>query len=74
MPQNEWTRRLAAAGLSQAALADILGHARSTINRQLHGRFTVKQPPRHVIAAIVAWELMSDEQREAWQAELDRSG
>jgi hypothetical protein len=73
MDRENWQRRAKRAELSQVRLAKILGHAPNTITRQLLGRWQ-SGIPRHVKAAIVAWELMTDEQREAWQAELDRSG
>lgn len=73
MDREDWKRRARRAELSQATLARLLGHAPNTISRQLLGRWQ-SGIPRHVKAAIVAWELMSDEQRQAWQDEVERSG
>jgi hypothetical protein len=65
MEKAPWQRRLKAAGLSQKVLATLLGHAEITISRQLRGQWE-SGVPRHVIAAIVAWEVMTEEQRRAW--------
>ncbi len=68
----EWQKRAKAAGLSQKALARLLGFAENTISRQLRGKWSSGATPRHVIAAIIAWELMTPDQREKWFDEVDR--
>lgn len=60
-----WQQRAKAAGLSQRTLARLLGHAEITISRQLRGHWQ-SGIPRHVIAAIIAWEMMTPEQRDMW--------
>ena len=57
----------------QKMLAYLLGFAENTISRQLRGKWSSGTTPRHVVAAIVAWELMSEEQRDRWFEEVDRS-
>lgn len=58
------------AGLSQKALASLLGVTENTASLQLRGKWA-SGTPRYVVAAIVAWELMTHEQRQRWIAELD---
>jgi predicted XRE-type DNA-binding protein len=60
------------AGLSQKTLAAILGVTENTASMQLRGKWQ-SGTPRYVVAAIVAWELMTHEQRMRWIAELDAS-
>ncbi len=71
MENHPWQLRARAAGLSQRLLAKILNHHERTVSIQLrsHGQRGV---PGHVIAAIVAWEVMTPEQRESWLAKLER--
>ncbi|MBX3579927.1 MAG: hypothetical protein KF723_22215 [Rhizobiaceae bacterium] len=51
-------------------MARLLGHAEITISRQLRGHWE-SGVPKHVRAAIVAWELMTPDQREAWLSAAD---
>lgn len=60
-----WQRRAKRCGLTQRMLARLLGHAESTVSRQLRGKWE-SGVPGHVIAAILAWEVMSAAQRRAW--------
>ena len=71
MENHPWQLRARAAGLTQRLLAKILNHHERTVSIQLrsHGQRGV---PGHVIAAIVAWEVMTPEQRESWLAKLER--
>ncbi len=64
-----WQMRAKAAGLSQAMLSRLLGFAPITISRQLRGQWQ-SGVPKHIKAAIEAWELMTPEQREAWLAKM----
>lgn len=57
-----WQDRLKAAGLTQKRLAALLGTAQNTVSRQMIGELAV---PGYVDALVTAWELMTDEQREA---------
>ncbi|MGL4964734.1 MAG: hypothetical protein ACRC67_26140 [Inquilinus sp.] len=70
MENHPWQLRARAAGLTQRLLAKILNHHERTVSIQLrsHGQRGV---PGHVIAAIVAWEVMTPEQRESWLAKLE---
>lgn len=70
MENHPWQNRARAAGLTQKMLARLLGHAEITISRQLRGHWE-SGVPKHVRAAIVAWELMTPDQREAWLSAAD---
>ncbi|MBP30408.1 hypothetical protein [Methylobacterium sp.] len=65
MESHPWQMRAKAAGLTQRTLSRLLGHAEITISRQLRGHWE-SGIPKHVIAAILAWEIMAEEQRAAW--------
>ncbi|MBU0582218.1 MAG: hypothetical protein KKB66_02470 [Alphaproteobacteria bacterium] len=65
MEDKPWQKRAKAAGLSQKVLAKLLGHAEITVSRQLRGHWE-SGVPQHVKAAIIAWELMTHEQRAEW--------
>lgn len=65
MEAHPWQRRAKTAGLTQKTLAKLLGHAEITVSRQLRGHWD-SGVPEHVQAAIVAWELMTPEMRQAW--------
>lgn len=65
MENTTWQQRAKAAGLSQKVLARLLGHAEITVSRQLRGHWE-SGVPQHVKAAIIAWELMTEEQRQRW--------
>jgi hypothetical protein len=67
MENAPWQLRAKHAGLSQRTLAKLLGHAEITVSLQLRGQWK-SGIPQHVKTAIVAWELMSPEQREEWEA------
>ena len=73
MDDEIWQRRARAAGLTQKALAKLLGHAENTISRQLRGHWE-SGIPKHVRAMIVAWERLPEEARAevlAWAEETD---
>lgn len=65
MENTPWQQRAKAAGLSQKVLARLLGHAEITVSRQIRGHWE-SGVPQHVKAAIIAWELMTEEQRQRW--------
>ncbi len=67
---HPWQIRARAAGLSQRLLARILGHTEANASAQLRGHLQ-SGVPQHVKAAILAWEMMSPEQRTSWLAKLD---
>lgn len=68
---SPWQERARAAGLSQKTLAAMTGKTEISVSRQLRGQFgTNGEPPRYVAATIIAWELMSLEQRQEWLARL----
>lgn len=65
MKNTPWQRRMKAAGLSQVVLAKLLGVRKSTVSDQLKGVYG-EEPVQYMTAAIVAWELMTHEQRREW--------
>ena len=67
---HPWQLRARAAGLTQARLARLLGHAELTVSRQLRGHWD-SGIPLHVRFAIMAWELMTPAQREALSDAID---
>lgn len=71
MENTPWQQRAKASGLTQKKLAKLLGHAEITISRQLRGHWE-SGIPRHVVAAIVAWEVMAPAQREEWLAVVEK--
>ncbi|WP_157182160.1 hypothetical protein [Methylobacterium sp. WSM2598] len=71
MEHHPWQRRARAAGLSQRTLSRLLGFAEITVSRQLRGHWE-SGTPDHVIAAILAWEIMTPEMRDRWLAAADR--
>jgi transcriptional regulator with XRE-family HTH domain len=72
MDRTEWQLRAKRAGLSQKALAGLMGFAENTVSRQLRGLWE-SGVPRHIKAAIIAWELMTPDQRNRWIAEVESS-
>lgn len=66
MDNEPWQRRAKDAGLSQVTLARLLGRPVNTISRQIRGE--AGEVPQHLIAVIVAWEMMTVEQRDEWMA------
>lgn len=71
MENHPWQLRARAAGLTQKVLASLLGHSEITVSRQLRGHWE-SGVPQHVKAAIIAWELMTPEQRARWIAEAEK--
>jgi len=68
---SPWQERMVAAGLNQKTVSVLTGKAENSVSRQLRGLFgTTGEPPRYIAATIVAWELMSLEQREEWLVRL----
>lgn len=63
---DSWQRRAKDAGLSQVTLARLLGRPVNTISRQIRGEHG--DVPQHLVAVIIAWEMMTSEQREDWMA------
>ncbi|GAA5666101.1 hypothetical protein Brsp07_04610 [Brucella sp. NBRC 14130] len=68
---SPWQARARATGLQQKTLAQITGSQPIVVSQQLRGFYGEKgEPPRYIAALVVAWELMSIEQREEWLAQL----
>jgi len=66
MDNEPWQRRAKDAGLTQVMLARLLGRPVNTISRQIRGEHG--DVPQHLVAVIIAWEMMTPEQREDWMA------
>jgi DNA-binding transcriptional regulator YiaG len=72
---SPWQARAHAAGLQQKVLAEITGKTEINVSQQLRGMYGGKgEPPRYVVATIIAWELMTLDQREEWLAQLGSKG
>ena len=71
MENHLWQLRARAAGLTQRVLGRLLNHHEQTVSSQLRGHWQ-SGVPGHVISAILAWEIMSPEQRETWLAAAEK--
>ena len=58
------------AGLQQKRLASLLGVSENPVSLQLRGKWE-SGTPRYVIAAIIAWEIMSHDDRMRWLDETE---
>ncbi len=63
--KTPWQQRAIAAGLPQQTLVTLAGHDKSTIARQLRG-YWQSGIPKHIRSMIIAWEVMTPDQRERW--------
>ncbi len=68
--KTPWQRRAIAAGMEQQTLATLTGHDKTTVSRQLRN-YWQSGIPKHVRAMIVAWEVMTPEQRALWVQRVD---
>lgn len=64
-PKSFWGQRAHAAGLDQKTLAQLAGAVPNSVSRGLRGEWA-SGVPGHLRSLILAWELMSPEQRIAW--------
>lgn len=64
-----WQSRLKAAALNQKSLAGMLGISENTVSRQMKGEWPVAG---YVEAFVVAWEIMTAEQRVEWVKRRER--
>ncbi len=72
MGNAPWQKRIKAAGLTQKVLARLLGRAENTVSRQLAEKWEDGVVPQNVWSPILAWEIMSDDQRAEWVAAVER--
>lgn len=70
-PTVAWQRRAKAAGLTQVRLAKLLGRPVNTISRQIRGENG--GVPQHLMAVIIAWEMLTPDQRDEWVRDTLRS-
>ncbi len=66
-PESEWGKRAERAGLDRETLALLAGIIDVSVSRALN---RAGGPPGDLIALILAWELMSADQRSAWLASI----
>lgn len=59
-----------AAGLKQQVLVALTGHDKTIVSRQLRG-YWQSGIPKHIRSTIIAWELMTPEQRAAWLQQVE---
>lgn len=66
---TEWQLRLRAAALNQKSLASMLGLSENTVSRQMRGDWPVAD---YLEAFVLAWEIMTIEQRADWIKRRER--
>lgn len=71
MDNEPWQRRAKDAGLTQVRLAQLLGRPVNTISRQIRGEHG--EVPQHLIAVIVAWEMLTEDQRDEWMVRVRKA-
>lgn len=62
--------RLAAIGLSQKRLAELLGHSPWTMSEYVRGKAN-PAAARHIAAIVTALELLTPEQRDRWELAME---
>ena len=65
MENSPWQIRAKQAGLSQKSLAALVGTTEIAVSRAIRGHL-LSGTPGYLIATILAWEIMTHEQREEW--------
>jgi len=63
--KTPWQRRAIDVGLRQQALVILTDHDKTVISRWLRD-YRQSGIPKHIRSIIIAWELMTPEQRAAW--------
>jgi hypothetical protein len=71
MDNEPWHCRAKDAGLTQVKLAKLLGLPLNTIARQIRGENG--GVPQHLIAVIIAWEMMPPDHRDEWIAAVRKA-
>lgn len=66
MKDTMWQKRARLAGLTQRMIGTLTGRNEKTVGRALSGVRLTDESARPYIAIILAWEIMSEDQREAW--------
>lgn len=69
--KTPWQRRAIAAGLKQTTFMALTGGDKTVVSRQLRG-YWQSGIPKYIRAVIIAWELMTPEQRAMWLQEVDK--
>jgi hypothetical protein len=65
MDNTEWQVRAKAAGLTQLMLAQLLGLTPTGVSQGIRGKWE-SGVPQNIRATVIAWELMTPEQRAEW--------
>ncbi|CAO3418950.1 hypothetical protein [Azospirillum doebereinerae] len=65
MENSEWQIRAKQAGLSQETLRSLLKLSKSGVSQGIRGAWA-SGVPQSIKATIIAWELMTPEQRAEW--------
>jgi len=68
MKDAPWQARARAAGLTQKLIAKLTGRNENSVGRSLAGERQTADAPGPYIAVILAWEIMTPEQRDRWIA------
>lgn len=68
MERHPWQLRAKGAGLSQKRLAWLLGVSENAISEGLRGRYG--EEPEYIKTMIIAWEIMTPEQRDELEAKV----
>jgi hypothetical protein len=67
MKNAPWQKEMKALGLTQKRLAAIAGRDENSVGRALGGARKNAKAAGPYIALILAWKLMSSDQREEWE-------
>lgn len=65
MENSEWQVRAKQAGLSQETLRSLLKLSKSGVSQGIRGAWA-SGVPQSIKAAVIAWEIMTPEQRAEW--------
>ncbi len=74
MKDSPWQTRTRAAGLTQKLIAALTRRNENSVGRALSGARLNEDAAGPYIAVILAWELMSPEQREDWVRRAQEEG
>lgn len=72
MEMTDWQLRARLAGLNQRMLARLTGGTETTVSKQLRGHWG-GEPPQYVQSIIMAYGLMTPDQRAALLTKVDPS-
>lgn len=70
--RTPWQLRAMAVGLDQETIRRILKLAKSSVSRGMTGKYD-SGVPQSIKATVLAWEIMTPEQREEWLRLIDEA-